>query len=471
MAKDVTEEPAAAGGGTPVPPPSHGDRPGTVRRSGRIVLAGGLALLVLLLMGLYQWSDRPSEPLCCPPPERLLRSAAAAPDADRLAAVGASVYLLVARDGDGNEVAVGSAWVIDAEHLVGSAVAFTTFEHLGDDEWLAARPPAAVAAGRRDQDVRIVSVMPHPGALALTEILPDDQPATAAAGQASLAYDLAIFTVAPGSQLAPPLPVASASELMVGDGLGAVAFRRSFGGAPDGVEQAGISGRLLSTGDLFGMPPLGEPPTLLLHDLAFSASAAGGPLLDGSGQVVGVLGGTAFVLGQEGNYPLSGVAGTVDLLVAMTAGEADAALARSRGLWPLGRAVLADEPGATDRYLEARALVSAGLPLERQPDLREDRNGRLGAAVPPFAGPVALETFSVEGGLHLLLLEGPESWTPIVALYLDGTLLAEGVHGGGGRAVTMLQVPRGGSLTVALLGALEGIGYELRLVSWEQEPF
>lgn len=453
----MDSEPQATDGGAKAPPSRLAGRPLAV--AGSLLAAAGVLLLVFFLLP----ASGPVVP-CCAPDDSLLRAPHPAPDAATLDAASGAVYLLVLEDTDGHAFEVGTAWVLDERHLVSSAGAAALFAALGEDERLVARPPGPEDEAAAAQVTLVIAgAEAHPAAALLAERLPAAQAANPAAGRAALLYDIALLTLAEGSRPAPPLPLAPPGSLRPGDGVGSVLYRRVLSEGRPRFRQETASGRVLALSGLFGEPAMGEP-RLLLHDLEPGAAAAGAPLLDDRGRVVGVLGGVAFVADGDSRYPLGGAATAVEALADLRAGEAAADAALLGALWQRGTALLSGEPDAAETLLAARLLGSAEHPPAEPAVLRE---GRLGKATSPFEGAVALETFDLAPGRYLLIAgSGTEGVPPPPAqLYLDGERLTALPWLGGSVVAGALRLPQGGSLTVALLGG-EDAPYRLHLLAW-----
>ena len=447
------------GGGLGSPPLS------VMRRRRRRLLVGTLALLLLAApAAVFLLRDEGPPPPCCPPDGSLLRGPRAAPGDELLAAAARSVYLLELRDGDGNRFAVGTAWVLDERHLVASAEAGRLLRRLAADERMVARLP-----GPAEEALPVASAALHPFADLLAERWPRETAASDAAGHLSLAYDLAVLTLAEGVEADAPLPLGRPEELRPGDGLGAVVWRRD-GGA---FAQHQDTGALRRIAGLFGQPPL-EGPVLLLHDLPLAAATAGAPLLDGEGRVVGVMSGIAFVASGEVRFPMGGTAtaiGALDDLAERDAETAAPLLSLPDEALPdealADEALLAGEPAAVEQHL---ALAALGRPAEAAatgPALVEERRGVLQAPAPPFAHPVSLQQLTVPAGRYLLLLGG-DPLAPAVQLYAEGQPLLSVPPAGGPLGAAVFRLSGESDLAVAVLGREAGAAWRFRLLGWPE---
>ncbi|MDG2477672.1 MAG: trypsin-like peptidase domain-containing protein [Phycisphaerales bacterium] len=265
-----------------------------------------------------------------------------------------SVYLVVFKGEDGGETGIGTAFVVGPETLATNAHIGAWFDRLDEGESLLLRSVAI--DGADPVDVAITGNSAHPGYDAFSELWQDYVPVRLNASKgidpirsAGSACDLALLSVAPGTSLGPALPMASVphqAALTAGHAIASVGFPME-GMAMEGINvrrpvpQSQI-GRVTSLTTFFNtsedesMVGPGQRNILLQHSIPATGGASGSPILNGAGEVVGILSAVNFAIVDGQRIPTGvGVnyAQRATLLEELLSGEATSRLANRIAMW------------------------------------------------------------------------------------------------------------------------------------------
>lgn len=357
--------------------------------------------------------------------------------AARLREAQRSVYLVMAKDAQGS-TPFGTAFVVGRGVLVTSAHVVEQFSQMGDGLTLVVR-----AAGAGAEDIEVVRTLVHPHYSRFEDAWRAYGPLAAGAGGANRpivgagGYDVALLKVAEGDvgRLAPPLPLAADADLVAlepGDSVGYVGFpieSAALGGVNLDDPEAQLQiGHLTALTDFFLVKSDLADRQLLQHSLPVQGGASGSPMLDGRGQVVGVVsGGNLIEINAQGTRVPTGIgvnfAQRADLVRELLAGDADLHAAEREALWQrrLKRyqnevdVALADWVGSHGRGSVPPALV--------QVDGRTAENPRydMPAFVYPFSVPKAgwylfLATSRNQENIDMMLIEETAKGPKLVGL-------------------------------------------------------
>ncbi|MDP6158253.1 MAG: trypsin-like peptidase domain-containing protein [Phycisphaerales bacterium] len=231
-----------------------------------------------------------------------------------MAAARESVYLVVFRGAEGGETGIGTAFVVAPDTLATNAHVAAWHDRLGENETLLLR--SAAEDGADPTDIIVSGTTPHPGYAAFSELWRDYVPVRLNASKgidpvrsAGSACDLALLTVPATTQLGPPLPMASVAHqaaLTPGHAVASVGFPME-GMAMEGVNvlrpvpQSQI-GRVTALTTFFNTSENesetgpGQRNILLQHSIPGTGGASGSPIINGAGEVIGVLSAVNFAI-------------------------------------------------------------------------------------------------------------------------------------------------------------------------------
>lgn len=258
-----------------------------------------------------------------------------------------SVYLVMAKDAQG-VTPFGTAFVVGDGVLVTSAHVVEQFHEMGSGLTLVVRGAGAPAA-----DVVVAGFEMHPQYRRFEDAWRAYGPLAAGAGGANRpivgagGYDVALLRVKPedAGKLGPPLPLAADADLVAlepGDAVGYVGFpieSAALGGVNLDDPEAQLQiGRLTALTDFFLVKSDLADRQLLQHSLPVQGGASGSPMLDGRGQVIGVVsGGNLIEINAQGTRVPTGsgvnFAQRADLVRELLAGDAAQRSAEREALW------------------------------------------------------------------------------------------------------------------------------------------
>lgn len=220
-----------------------------------------------------------------------------------------SVYLVLIRDGYGNESVFATAWVVDRERgiLATNAHVAESFDSLREDEKFVVRSNEAVP-----RDFVIQSVRIHPGYDAFEKLWNEYDPTVRASlthtesiRMPGPACDVALMYVDTLEGLAPALQLAESETLRVigsGDLVGAVGFP-SEGLVLGGVNKESPTpvshmAYVVSMTDFFGVDDTRfENRLLIQHAIPTIGGSSGSPIINRDGRVIAIHSG-GNVIGQ-----------------------------------------------------------------------------------------------------------------------------------------------------------------------------
>lgn len=411
----------------------------TTERRVRVLLAAlTVALLaVSLVLGWLRHSDRQTLSTLMTEARNGTRDQGGEHLAARLREAQRSVYLVMAKDAQG-ATPFGTAFVVGPGVLVTSAHVAEQFNQMGEGLTLVVR-----AAGASGEDVEVVDTVSHPHYEPFEEAWRSYGPLAAGAGGANRpivgagGYDVALLKVAPADagRLGPPLPLAADADLVAlepGDPVGYVGFpieSAALGGVNLDDPEAQLQiGHLTALTDFFLVKSDLADRQLLQHSLPVQGGASGSPMLDGRGQVVGVVsGGNLIEINAQGTRVPTGIgvnfAQRADLVRELLAGDAATHTVEREALWQrrLKRyqnevdVALADWVGSHGRGSVPPALA--------QVDGRTVENPRydMPAFVYPFSVPKAgwylfLATSRNQENIDMMLIEDTAKGPKLVGL-------------------------------------------------------
>lgn len=230
---------------------------------------------------------------------------------ETLAEVRDSVYLVLVRGTDGNEVAAATAWVVGDGVLATNAHVGEIFYQIEPGMELLVRSPKSPYLTHQ-----VTSVDIHPGYKAFDVAVAEYEPVVmnlwgeVDSPKLVPAYDVALMYVDKPEVLAAPLPLASddeLGELLPGMAVAYVGYPTEQLSvvdairAPNPVTQSG--GTLVGITDYFNVRREDHVNHLIQHNLGATGGASGSPIVNAAGEVVAVLSGGNIIITPEGRAP------------------------------------------------------------------------------------------------------------------------------------------------------------------------
>lgn len=236
-----------------------------------------------------------------------------------LKAAAQSVYLVIIRDGYGNESTFATAWVVDQARgiLATNAHVATSFDSLRDDETFVVR-----SSDEEPRDFTIESVRIHPGYDQFERLWNDYDPTirasltqTETVRMPGPACDVALMFVDTKEGLAPALQLAEGETL---HSLGSGDLVGSIGFPSEGLVLGGVNKEsptptshmayLISMTDFFGVDDTSlENRLLIQHAIPTIGGSSGSPIINRDGQVVAIHSG-GNVIGQAASARIKSAA-------------------------------------------------------------------------------------------------------------------------------------------------------------------
>lgn len=411
----------------------------TAVRRARLLLAALAVLLVAGVAGLSWMRHADRQNLTALLVEARSGGGAQAEEqlAARLREAQRSVYLVLARDAQGT-TPFGTAFVAGDGLLVTSAHVVEQFADMGDGLTLLVRPAGAPA-----RDFKVTGFTMHPHYRRFEDVWRAYGPLAAGAGGANRpivgtgGYDVAVLRVSPAdaAQLGPALPLAADADLVAlepGDPVGYVGFpieSAAVGGVNMDDPEAQLQiGRLTALTDFFLVKSDMADRQLLQHSLPVQGGASGSPLLDRSGQVIGVVsGGNLVEINAQGTRVPTGIgvnfAQRADLVREVLSGDATAHTADREALWQRRLKRYQNEVDiALADWVGSHGLTTVP-PALAQMDGRIAENARydMPAFVHPFSVPKAgwylfLATSRDRENIDMMLIEDTAKGPKLVGL-------------------------------------------------------
>jgi len=267
-----------------------------------------------------------------------------------------SVYLVVIRDSAGGETGVGTAFTVTANQVATNSHVAKWLDELAEGETMVLRSSAM--HGAPSVDTLVLAAEHHPGYAAFADLWRNYIPVRLNASKgvdavrsAGAACDLALLSVAADVDLGAPLPLATSQHhamLMPGHAVASIGYPME-GMAMEGVNvrqpvpQSQI-GRITALTTFFNTSEdetdhgPGQRNILLQHSIPGTGGASGSPIINGAGEVVGVLSAVNFAIIDGQRIPTGvGVnyAQRATLLEELLDGTAAQRLPQRTALWDM----------------------------------------------------------------------------------------------------------------------------------------
>lgn len=391
-----------------------------------------------------------------------------------------AAYLVVLRDENGGESAIGTAWPVAPDKLATNAHVAELFDRIdhGSERFIVRSP----GASPRSLDVRAVRI--HSGYAGFADYV--SRRSTGAEGFRSgyvetsrpSAFDVALLLVETDEPLSPVLELAD-TETVHAAGAGTRLAYAGYpvrcvdgGGAKPIAPDPNVQQGAISTVTDYFMFPAGDPSQALLvqHSAPATGGASGAPLIGTDGKVIAVLsGGTVIRTGsQEGaDDPCSRAPSAVMInyaqradLVAELLREADAPNTRQR------RAYWEEQVSRfADHYAFLKRQVVANAEKKSRKDFAIVMEGARSEPVEAAGNKV---TFDVEEGReYAILVYNRDKANLFVSMSIDGKPVAQ--DGNAYMPSMTLTAPASGTaeLTIYASGG-DKLDYELLVAAAER---
>lgn len=296
---------------------------------------------------------------------------------ETLAEVRDSVYLVLVRGSDGNEIAAATAWVVGDGVLATNAHVGEIFYQIESGMQMLVRSPKSPYLTHR-----VTSVDIHPGYTAFDEAVAEYEPVVLGlwgeidSPRLVPAYDVALMYVDEAEGLAEPLPLAPEEELrelLPGMAVAYVGYPTEQLSvvdairAPNPVTQS--SGTLVGITDYFNVRREDNVNHLIQHNLGATGGASGSPIVNAAGEVVAVLSGGNIIITPEGRAPSAvgiNFAQRADLVQELLDGEADEMIVAYQQIWAEGLALFENFRSALPKVLlsDLKNWAGGGEPVE-----------------------------------------------------------------------------------------------------------
>jgi len=396
---------------------------------------------------------------------------------ETLAEVRDSVYLVLVRGSDGNEIAAATAWVVGDGVLATNAHVGDIFYQIDSGMQMLVRSPA-----RPHLTHQVTRVEIHPGYTAFDAAVAEYEPVVLGlwgemdSPRLVPAYDVALLYVDKPEVLAPPLPLAPEEELkalLPGVAVAYVGYPTEQLSvvdairAPNPVVQSG--GTLVGITDYFNVRREDNVNHLVQHNLGATGGASGSPIVNAKGEVVAVLSGGNIIITPEGRAPSAvgiNFGQRADLVQELLDGEADEKIVEYQRIWAEGLALFDNFRSALPRVLlsDLKNWAGGGEPQElaalsdKIGELKEDWGVRAtiyNYEVQPGAygfyaiseGEDDINLAVIQNG-EVVVLNNETDWHPVVGATFEAA----------------------GSIQVVVYSTVEGAAYDYRGLGWPQAP-
>ncbi|MCB1477294.1 MAG: trypsin-like peptidase domain-containing protein [Tepidamorphaceae bacterium] len=391
-----------------------------------------------------------------------------------------AAYLVVLRDGNGGESAIGTAWPVAANKLVTNAHVAELFDKIDrNKEHLLVRSPGSDPKSYDVGSIRIHSgYKDFSGYVDRQSLGTEGFRSTYTEASRPSAFDVALLIVDPEVTLSPVLELAEKPELAkAGPGS-----KLAFAGYPlrcvDGSNTEQIAptpsvqqGAVSSITDYFLFPPASVDEGLLVqHSVPATGGASGGPLIGLDGKVIAVLsGGTVIDTGgKEGednpcrmspSAVMVNYAQRADLVAELLAQSDEEAIRQRHAYWETQVAKFANHYAYLKRQVVADAEKAASKTFDV---VMEDERSE------PVAAAGNKISFDVEEGReYAVLVYNRNKGNMFVDLKIDGKSVAQ--NGNGWMPALRATAPVSGKaeLTIYATGGKQ-IDYNLMVAKSEE---
>ena len=441
-------------------------------------VAGGLGVIALAV-GVALWQVNQIEPVNLAAYTEQIKKEVSADLASTvtpevLAGVHDSVYLVLVQSPDGNEVAAATAWVVGPGVMATNAHVGDIFNQIGPGMKLVVRSPKAPY-----ETHQVLSVDIHPGYTAFDAAVAEYEPVVIGlhgeVNQPSLvpAYDVSLMYVDHPESLAPPLKLASLTELdnlLPGMAVAYIGYPTEQLSnvdtirAPNPVVQSG--GTLVGITDYFNVHRADALNQLVQHNLGATGGASGSPIFNAKGEVVAVLSGGNIIITPEGRAPSAvgiNFAQRADLVQELLDGVAAEKIVAYQQVWKQGLELFDNFRSALPRVMLSDLKSWANSSAE--PQSLADKKDKIGPLKEDWGVKATIYEYEVQPGAYGFYAISDDEQDVNLAVISEGEVKAinnetdwHPVVGVSFDKVTPIQV--------VVYSQVEGLSYDYKAFAW-----
>jgi hypothetical protein len=441
-------------------------------------VAGGLAVIAVGV-GVALWQVNQIEPVNLAAYTEQIKKEVSAELAttvspETLAEVQDSVYLVLVRSPDGNEVAAATAWVVGPGVMATNAHVGDIFNQIGPGMQLLVRSPK-----RPFQTHKVLSVDIHPGYTAFDAAVAEYEPVVIGLhgelDQPSLvpAYDVSLMYVDNAETLAQPLKLAPMDELaalLPGVAVAYIGYPTEQLAnvdairAPNPVVQSG--GTLVGITDYFNVHREDSINHLIQHNLGATGGASGSPIFNAKGEVVAVLSGGNIIITPEGRAPSAvgiNFAQRADLVQELLDGVAAEKIVAYQRVWAEGLALFDNFRSALPRVMLSD--LKAWANSDAEPQVLEEKADKIGPLKEDWGVKATIYQYEVQPGAYGFYAISDQEEDINLAVISEGEVQAIN-DDTDWHPIVGVSFDKATPIQVVVYSQVEGTGYDFKGLAW-----
>jgi len=448
----------------------------------RLGLVSGLVAVVAIGVGVALWQVNRIEPVdiaaySAQIKGELQKELATTVTPEVLEKTRDSVYLVIVRDGAGNEVGAATAWVVGEGVMATNAHVGSIFHELAPGMQLLVRSPK-----RPYLTHQVTSVDIHPGYTAFDAAVAEYEPVVLGLyGQLNSpslvpAYDVALMYVDKPEVLGAPLALAPADELqklLPGMAVAYVGYPSEQLSvtdairAPNPVIQSG--GTLVGITDYFNVRREDDVNHLVQHNLGATGGASGSPIINAKGEVVAVLSGGNIIITPEGRAPSAvgiNFAQRADLVQELLDGVADEKIVGYQRIWAEGLALFENFRSALPKVFLSDLKGWVGT--EAEPAVVDSKDDdKVGPLKEDWGVKATIYEYDIKAGKYgfYAIADGEQDIN--IAVVKDGEVLVIN-NEPDWHPIVGTEFKEDAKVQVVVYGNDEGVIYDYRGFAWPQ---